>query len=156
MDAEKVCLHGRRLICTSFFRGYVSIFSCTGDLLIYRVAPNEWPPHYKSVEIWFFCEQKPKISKRGWRPWKNWIFIILPFLAGVTFRSIIFEKNDQKMTQAKKFASKKSALSYNSTTQDFLKSMFYLQTFLLVLCHSSDLLFLRQNVKERHQSPQNY
>ena len=46
----------------------------------------------------------------------------------------------------KKFASKKSLLSYNSTTQKFLKSMFYFQTFLSELCHSCALPFLRQNV----------
>ena len=46
----------------------------------------------------------------------------------------------------KKFASKKSLLSYISTTQKFLKSMFNFQTFLSELCHSCALPFLRQNV----------
>ena len=63
--------------------------------------------------------------------------------------------NDQKITQAKKILHPK-VLIYDSTTQEFLKSMFYYQTFLSDFCHSCALPFLRQNVKEGHESTQNY
>ena len=59
-------------------------------------------PQYKKEKLQFCCVQKSKISARGWQAWKNWFFILLTFLAGVTFWSIIFEKNDQKITRAKK------------------------------------------------------
>ena len=124
--------------------------------LIYRVIANEWTPQYKKEKLWFCCVLKSKIFAHGWQAWKNWFFILLTFLAGVTFWSIIFGKNDQKMTQAKKIAPKKSVLWYYSTMQEFLKSMFYFQTFLSEFCHSCALPFLRQNVKEGHQSTQNY
>ena len=59
-------------------------------------------PQYKKEKLQFCCVQKSKISARGWQAWKNWFFILLTFLAGVTFWSIIFEKNGQKMTPGKK------------------------------------------------------
>ena len=55
-------------------------------------------------------------------------------------------KNDPSK---KNFASKKSVLSYHSATKEFLKSMFYFQTFLSEICCSCVLPFLRQNVLSR-------
>ena len=85
----------RDSICLDIFFSR-SAWICTGWFV------NNGPPKYKSVKIQFCCVHKSKISAHGWRAWKNWFFILLTFLAGVTFWSIIFEKNDQKITRAKK------------------------------------------------------
>ena len=76
-------------------------------------------------------EHISKIPSRGWRAWKNWFLIIATFLDRAIFQSIRSEKMGQKRTGAKMSkVSKITLFMLVDLTNEFLKYVLYLQTFL--------------------------
>ena len=88
-------------------------------------------------------EHISKIPSRGWRAWKNWFLIIATFLDRAIFQSIRSEKMGQKRTGAKMSkVSKITLFMLVDLTNEFLKYVLYLQTFLPGLLPHCNLTYM--------------
>ena len=87
-------------------------------------------------------EHISKIPSCGWRAWKNWFLIIATFLDRAIFQSIRSEKMGQKRTGAKMSkVSKITLFMLVDLTNEFLKYVLYLQTFLPGLLPHCNLIY---------------
>ena len=88
-------------------------------------------------------EHISKIPSRGWRAWKNWFLIIATFLDRAIFQSIRSEKMGQKRAEAKMLkVSKITLFMLVDLTNEFLKYVLYLQTFLPGLLPHCNLTYM--------------